>query len=323
MSRRWLRRTAALAAALLAGLGLAACSSEEVEEQSYSAIRVNATMPKLDGVVELDSADEFIEVPGARFQVTSVAALNELPESAASQYGAALTAVRAPQGEDYYLAEIRVSEPQSFTVESGETHSPQTSFVVEAFGETVDRVEGCWYAQSCLVIVTGPEGAQPDDISFTAVMGDVPQRLSLVNGEATSELTYLPKMHAEYDPVWWEFEGDPELEEETVGGYVSAVFWTPLVEGLPAPGADSIYVGVDIEAIEQYYVEDTSEVWLSLEDGTLVESANSFYAAFDEEDSVTWFVVPADTVEFSFEMMLSTNNEHRGDATQPVTFVVD
>jgi hypothetical protein len=34
-------------------------------------------------------------------------------------------------------------------------------------------------------------------------------------------------------------------------------------------------------------------------------------------------VVPADTVEFSFEIILSANNEHRGDATQPVTLVAD
>ncbi|UQN14881.1 hypothetical protein [Gulosibacter sp. ACHW.36C] len=320
-----MRGTAVLLLALLAGAGLTSCVGEDVHEESFSIVNVGAAMPDIDEAVRLDAPEQFIEVPGARLQVTSVAAVAELSGAVANEIDLATIPVRAPSGEAYYLAEVSMSEPQSITVNSGETFDWSLSISAKAFNSVALSAEACRGFTTCLVVVTGPEVASPSDFTLETVTGGVPQQLSLVTGEATSELTYFPKMHAEYEPVWWEFEGDPAADDETVGGYVAAVFYSPMVANLPTPVPETgfIYVGVDIEAIELFYVDDTSQVSLVLDDGTRVEAANNMHAAFDEEGSITWFAVPVETETLTFEMYLSTNSDHVGDASQTATLVAD
>ncbi|MFD2757470.1 hypothetical protein [Gulosibacter faecalis] len=326
MIRQRMRAVAALVVALLMGFGLVACASDgdgQGTEERYSQVLVDTAMPDLDGATTIDAPDEFIELPGTRIQVTSVAEVRELPAAVASELGLSGEPVRAPDGEAFYLAEVRFSEAQNMTHTFDDASMTQVTLTVNGGDAVTSSADTCRYLSVCLVITNGSEGAAPNDVTLDAAVAGVQQQLSLVTGEATTDLTYYPAVHPEYEPVWWEFAGDPEAEEETVAGYVSAVYTSPLAGALPLPEPGSMFVGVDIEAVELRYVKDTSEVWLVLDDGTRVESANSFSAAFDEAESITWFVVPADTVEFSFEIILSANNEHRGDATQPVTLVAD
>lgn len=320
----WMRAIAALAAALLVGVGLAGCAGDDAVEMTYSGVQVGGTMPELDAAVTLDAPEQFIEVPGARLQVTSVAAASELPGAVAAQIGVGTEPVEAPPGEQFYFAEVRSTRPQNITAESGAVSTDDVAVSVTAFGTGIDNTQsaGCGQGGNCLIVTTGPAGAAPEDVTLDVTIGQVEQQLSLITGEASSPLSYLD-VQPSFEPVWWEFRGDPALHDETLAGYVAAVVWSPVVSELAAPAEGNVFVGLDIEALALSTTHDTSDVTLVLDDGTEIEAANDPHGAFEEFGTITWFEVPADTGDFEFSIHLSASGEEIGTATQPVTLVAD
>lgn len=244
--------------------------------------------------------------------------------AAALLAGVGAEPVRARPGEQFYFAEVRSTRPLSITAESGAVSTDDVAVSVTTFGRPIDNTQSaaCGQGGTCLIVTTWPAGATPDDVTLDVAIGQVEQHLSLVTGEATSPLRYLD-VQPSYEPVWWEFRGDPALHDGTLAGYVSAVVWSPVVPELAAPADGNVFVGLDIEALALSTTHDTSEVTLVLDDGTEIEAANDPHGAFEGFGPITWFEVPADTGDFEFSIHLTASGEEIGTATQPVTLVAD
>lgn len=259
--------------ALLAGAGIgaaalvAACTAEE--PRTGSGLLWSSTDPFPSDLPELAVLPEgranCLEVPGLRYRVHGALRVSSLPQSAAGPLGLLGAAsdgdsasgdgsmddeVRAPEGEEFLLVELRVGAAALMPPTLPDVDVRREAFVLggssTALGEEPVPLGG-----TLRLVLTVPEDAGAEPAILEVTCGDVAQRLSLEDGTRVSsdlEHWYSHWYQAVPEPRWIE-RADARAGEGTVlCGAVTSIAAVPALPDGTWPSPGTVLLGIGITA---------------------------------------------------------------------------
>lgn len=259
--------------ALLAGAGIgaaalvAACTAEE--PRTGSGLLWSSTDPFPSDLPELAVLPEgranCLEVPGLRYRVHGALRVSSLPQSAAGPLGLLGAAsdgdsasgdgsmddeVRAPEGEEFLLVELRVGAAALMPPTLPDVDVRREAVVLggssTALGEEPVPLGG-----TLRLVLTVPEDAGAEPAILEVTCGDVAQRLSLEDGTRVSsdlEHWYSHWYQAVPEPRWIE-RADARAGEGTVlCGAVTSIAAVPALPDGTWPSPGTVLLGIGITA---------------------------------------------------------------------------
>lgn len=314
-------------ALLLAGCGDTSRIAAGTAVASDGAIALPAVTPLLQ------SATSAVELPGVRYEVYGTNTEEFMTREMARKIG-----LPVPDGDD--LDKVLPARGEVFFVSilsSSKVHHMPSWQVT---GEVTERVlvDGIEIesppqklAQSApeglldlVVVASVPEGElDPEHLVFESTLGEVTQRLSLVDGSRLSsdvEHVYGPHTTLTVADNWWEYTGK-DLSERLAGFLLAGRVVPALPDGTwAAPG--TMLVSLLVSNLPLVGDPETSTVTLVLPDGSEAPASGDHSLVFEavEGGGEAWFEVPLDTESATARVDLSTDGTVLATEEIAVTF---